>query len=58
MDFTFCAIDVNVTNLEKQLMLAEVLDIPDNLYHENVFRGCRMLGIYNGGGRLGGPAGT
>ena len=55
MDFTFCAIDVNVTNLEKQLMLAEVLDIPDNLYHENGFRWCRMLGIYNGGGRLGGP---
>ena len=54
MDFTFAAIDLGITSNEKLAMLQEVKSIPDEMHHYNKFRGCKMLGIYNGGGRLGG----
>lgn len=54
MSFTFAAIDVGVTSKEKFDMLQEVKNVPDEMHHYNKFRGCRMIGIYNGGGRLGG----
>lgn len=53
MDFTFAALDLSISQDEKQKMLQEVLAADDNLYHQNDFRGCRMLPIYNGGGVLG-----
>jgi len=54
MNFTFAAIDIGVTVEEKAQMLQEVKNVPDQMHHYNEFRGCRMIGIYNGGGRLGG----
>tara|TARA_B110000503_G_C6968189_1_gene338078 strand:- start:47 stop:706 length:660 start_codon:yes stop_codon:yes gene_type:complete len=48
MDFTFAAIDVGVTDKDRQLMLNEMLSIPDSYYSTNSFRGCRILHIYNG----------
>lgn len=54
MSFTFAAIDVGVSDQEKLSMLNEVLALSDDVHHWNEFRGCRMIGIYNGGGRLGG----
>jgi len=54
MDFTFAALDVGVTDQEREEMLKEVLALSDDVHHWNEFRGCRMIAIYNGGGRLGG----
>jgi len=54
MDFTFAAFDVGISQEEKKLMLDEVLALSSDVHHWNEFRGCRMIGIYNGGGRLGG----
>lgn len=54
MNFTFGAVDINVTQEEKQAMLDEVLALSDDVHHYNEFRGCRMIAIWNGGGRLGG----
>lgn len=54
MNFTFAAFDIGVTDEEKHQMLQEVLALDDNVHHYNEFRGCRMIPIYNGGGRLGG----
>ena len=54
MRFTFGAIDIGVTQEEKQAMLDEVLALSDDVHHYNEFRGCRMIAIWNGGGRLGG----
>jgi len=51
---TFAAIGVGITNKEKQQMLNEVLALDDTVHHYNEFRGCSMIAIYNGGGRLGG----
>ena len=51
---TFATIDVGITFEEKQQMLNEVLALDDTVHHYNEFRGCRMIAIYNGGGRLGG----
>jgi len=53
MDFTFCAIDIGITQEEKQIILEELLSIPDSYYQANDFRGCRILPIYNGGGLRG-----
>ena len=55
MNFTFAAIDIGVTLEEKNAMLNEVLSLPDDVHHYNAFRGCKMIAIYNGGGRLGSP---
>ena len=48
MDFTFAAIDVGITDEERQVMLREFLSIPVDYYSENPFRGCQILHIYNG----------
>ena len=53
MDFTFCAIDIGITQDEKQTILEELLAVPDEFYQSNSFRGCRILPIYNGGGLRG-----
>jgi hypothetical protein len=53
MDFTFCAIDLGITTREKQEILNEIYNVPNDLYHGNEFRGCRMLALYNGGGWIG-----
>lgn len=50
MDFTFCAIDIGITEDEKKIILDELLSVPDSMYQSNSFRGCRILPIYNGGG--------
>jgi len=50
MDFTFCAIDIGLTQQDKDTILNEVLSVPFELYQDNSFRGCRILPIYNGGG--------
>ncbi len=54
MDLTFAAIDLGISDLEKQKILNEILNVPSDYWHFNEFRGCHMLGIYNGGGKLGG----
>ena len=54
MNFTFAAINVGVTLTEKESMLAEISNLDDEMHHWNEFRGCKMIGIFNGGGRLGG----
>ena len=41
MRFTFGAIDIGVTQEEKQAMLDEVLALSDDVHHYNEFRGCR-----------------
>lgn len=50
MNFTFAAFDVGITTKEKQLMLEEILSVPDSYYSDNPFRGCKMIHIYNGVG--------
>lgn len=54
MNHTFAAIDIGVTQEEKQAMLDEVLALSNDVHHWNEFRGCRMIAIWNGGGRIGG----
>lgn len=53
-NFTFAEINIGVSDIEKQSMLKEVLALDSTVHHYNEFRGCRMIAIYNGGGRLGG----
>jgi hypothetical protein len=50
MNFTFCAIDIGITQEEKKIILNEILNVPDKYYQGNEFRGCRILPVYNGGG--------
>jgi hypothetical protein len=50
MDFTFCAIDIGVTQADRDIILQEVLAVPDEFFQGNSFRGCRILPIYNGNG--------
>lgn len=52
-NFTFAAIDIDITDSDRLLMLDEVrsLDNEDHFYNE--FRGCRMIPIFNSSGKLG-----
>ena len=54
MSFTFAALDIGIADIEKKSMLKEVLALSSDVHHWNQFRGCRMIAIYNGGGRMGG----
>ena len=54
MSITFAAIDLGFTDQEREDMLAEVLSAPEDRWHYNEFRGCRMLPLYNAHGQLGG----
>ena len=56
MDLTFAAIDLGITDQDRQHMLEEVLAVDEKYWHYNEFRGCRMLPVYNAGGQLGGQA--
>tara|TARA_B100000941_G_C28481166_1_gene542241 strand:- start:1033 stop:1659 length:627 start_codon:yes stop_codon:yes gene_type:complete len=49
MNFTFCAFDLGIIKKEKEEMLAEILDCPDNFWYYDKFRGCKMLPVFNGG---------
>ena len=49
MNFTFCAFDLGITKKEKEEMLAEILNCPDNFWYYDKFRGCKMLPVFNGG---------
>ncbi len=54
MDITFTAIDLNITDEDRQTMYNEVMSTPEEKWHYNEFRGCYMLPVFNAGGQLGG----
>lgn len=54
-DFTFCAIDLNITSDDIQRMLEEVLLIDDFHWYHDKLRGGQILPLYNGGGTTGMP---
>lgn len=51
--FTFCPVTLNISEDEFSSMLNEVRQAPAECWYEDQFRGCSMLPIYNGGGKLG-----
>lgn len=53
MSITFAAIDLGITDQQRQHMLEEVLSVDTGAWHYNDFRGCSMLPVYNSGGQLG-----
>lgn len=53
MNFTFCAIDLGITEEDRKILLKEVLSIPKNLWHVDSFRGTKCSWIYNGGAGTG-----
>jgi len=54
MEFTFAALDLGISDNDRKLMLEEVNNSKPSHWHYNKFRGCKMLPVYNAGGRLGG----
>ncbi len=58
MDFTFAALNLSITDQDRNMMLSEVLSADESSWHLNEFRGCKMLPVYNSGGQLGGQSTT
>lgn len=54
-DFTFCAVNINVTNTEINQMLNEIRNCADNYWYDDSFRNCRLLPIFNSMGAVGKP---
>lgn len=54
-NFTFCAIDLDITSTEKEMMLDEVYDCDKSFWYDDSFRGCSILPLYNGDGTVGAP---
>lgn len=53
-DITFTALDLNISDEDRQTMYNEVMSTPEDKWHFNDFRGCYMLPVLNAGGQLGG----
>lgn len=53
MDFTFAAIDIGISENDKIGMVQEIWSLDKKYEHFNKFRNCKMIPIYNGGGKLG-----
>lgn len=53
MDFTYKAINLDITQDDKLQMCKEIMSIPEKFYHWNNFRNCAMIPMYNGGGKIG-----
>ena len=53
MTITFCALDLDITNDDRQKMYEEVMNTDQKHWHYNDFRGCYMLPVLNSGGQLG-----
>ena len=47
MTFTYCPVRSNTTDTDIAVFLDEVLSVPDEVWHYNTFRNCKMLGFYN-----------
>lgn len=54
-DFTFCAIDLDISEKEISAMYNEVKMINESHWYHDKFRGCYILPLYNGGGTTGAP---
>jgi hypothetical protein len=54
-DFTFCALDLEITADQKQLMLNEIGACNISFWYDDKFRGCSILPLYNGDGTTGAP---
>lgn len=49
IDFTFAAFDLGISIDQKNQMLTEILEVPQEYWYYDAFRGCYMLPIFNGG---------
>ena len=56
MNITFTALDLKISEEDRQAMYSEVMSSNADSWHFNEFRGCYMLPVYNAGGQLGGQA--
>lgn len=52
-NITFAAINLDISNIEKNKMVEEIKQVPLNFRQWNEFRGCDMIAIYNGSGYIG-----
>tara|TARA_R100000005_G_scaffold96267_1_gene81934 strand:+ start:899 stop:1561 length:663 start_codon:yes stop_codon:yes gene_type:complete len=53
-DITFTALDMGISDEDRQTIYNEVMSAPEEKWHFNEFRGCYMLPVFNAGGQLGG----
>ena len=53
-DITFTALDLGISDEDRQTIYNEVMSTPEEKWHFNEFRGCYMLPVFNAGGQLGG----
>lgn len=52
-DFTFCAIDLNISENEIIKIYQEITQVNENYWYDDVFRGCKLLPIFNSDGTVG-----
>lgn len=52
-NFTYCPMKINWTEELVKNILREVLELDDSYWHFNEFRNCKMLSVFNPGGRQG-----
>ena len=50
---TYCPIDIGLLEEERVQMRDEILSVSDDYWFYDEFRGCYMLPIFNGGGKMG-----
>ena len=57
-DFTFSALDLSINKNTIDTMLLEVLNVSQNNWYWDSFRGCHILPLINGNGTVGAPNGV
>jgi len=55
LDFTFCALDLDISDVEITSMLKEIKTVKEDFWYKDNFRGCYILPLINGGGTTGAP---
>lgn len=55
LDFTFCALDLDISNNDIKVMKDEILNVNSDYWYSDNFRGCQILPLINGGGTIGAP---
>lgn len=54
-DFTYCAIDLKISEEEIKKMLDEVINCDSLYWYDDNFRNCKLLPLFNGLGTVGAP---
>ena len=54
-NFTFCALDLGISNNDISIMKKEILNVDAEYWYTDNFRGCEILPLINGGGTTGAP---